>query len=151
MQEPDLINVRRLNRNLTSIENVLFSLASAVEAKDSYTEGHTRKFLNEKETRSKAEAKINPILKWDESEIWKYLEDNNIPIHPWYLKRFSNGKRIRSLGCEPCTVPIYEHESERDGRWKGTIKSAGECGIHTQSLRISAKVDTHGQAYRYLQ
>jgi putative two-component system response regulator len=38
-----LINMRRLNRNLTSIENVLFSLASAVEAKDSYTEGHTRR------------------------------------------------------------------------------------------------------------
>jgi putative two-component system response regulator len=41
-----LINMRRLNRNLTSIENVLFSLASAVEAKDSYTEGHTRRVAN---------------------------------------------------------------------------------------------------------
>jgi putative two-component system response regulator len=38
-----LINMRRLNRSLTSIENVLFSLATAVEAKDSYTEGHTKR------------------------------------------------------------------------------------------------------------
>jgi putative two-component system response regulator len=38
-----LINMRSLNRSLTSIENVLFSLATAVEAKDSYTEGHTKR------------------------------------------------------------------------------------------------------------
>jgi putative two-component system response regulator len=38
-----LVNLRRLNKDLTSIENVLFSLASAVEAKDSYTEGHTKR------------------------------------------------------------------------------------------------------------
>jgi putative two-component system response regulator len=38
-----LINVRKLNRSFTSIENVLFSLATAVEAKDSYTEGHTKR------------------------------------------------------------------------------------------------------------
>ena len=46
-----------------------------------------------------------------------------------YKKKFPNGKRIRSLGCAPCTVPIYDYESERNGRWRGTIKRAGECGI----------------------
>ncbi len=35
-----LIRTRNLNKNLTSIENVLISLANAVEAKDSYTQGH---------------------------------------------------------------------------------------------------------------
>jgi len=35
-----LLNVKMLNNNLTSIENVLFSLANVVEAKDSYTQGH---------------------------------------------------------------------------------------------------------------
>ncbi len=38
-----LLNVRRLNRNMTSIENVLFSLAGVVEAKDRYTRGHVRR------------------------------------------------------------------------------------------------------------
>jgi len=38
-----LINVKRLNDTLTSIEDVLFSLAKAVEAKDSYTQGHTER------------------------------------------------------------------------------------------------------------
>lgn len=35
-----LIRLKRLNSNLTSIENVLFSMAKTVEAKDSYTQGH---------------------------------------------------------------------------------------------------------------
>ena len=36
-----LVNNRMQNNRLTSIENVLFSLANAVEAKDPYTQGHT--------------------------------------------------------------------------------------------------------------
>ena len=35
-----LIRIRRLNKSLTSMENVLFSMAKTVEAKDSYTQGH---------------------------------------------------------------------------------------------------------------
>jgi len=35
-----LLKVNTLNRNLTSIENVLVSMANAVEAKDKYTQGH---------------------------------------------------------------------------------------------------------------
>ncbi|MBS3780085.1 MAG: diguanylate cyclase [Desulfovermiculus sp.] len=35
-----LIRVKTLNHNLTSIENVLFSFARAVESKDEYTKGH---------------------------------------------------------------------------------------------------------------
>ncbi len=41
-----LIKVRKLNSSLVSIENVLFSLANAVEAKDSYTQGHIKRVAN---------------------------------------------------------------------------------------------------------
>jgi putative two-component system response regulator len=38
-----LIGVKKLNRNLISLENALISLANAVEAKDNYTLGHTQR------------------------------------------------------------------------------------------------------------
>jgi putative two-component system response regulator len=41
-----LVGMKRLNKNLTSIENVLFAMAIAVEAKDSYTQGHTKRVAN---------------------------------------------------------------------------------------------------------
>ena len=38
-----LVRLKRLNGSLTSIENVLFSLAKTVEAKDLYTQGHVER------------------------------------------------------------------------------------------------------------
>ena len=41
-----LIKVNQLNKSLTNVENVLFSMASAVEAKDKYTQGHIERVAN---------------------------------------------------------------------------------------------------------
>jgi putative two-component system response regulator len=41
-----LIKLRKLNRKFISIENILFSLANAVEAKDIYTQGHVDRVSN---------------------------------------------------------------------------------------------------------
>ncbi|MGD8961134.1 MAG: diguanylate cyclase [Desulfobacterales bacterium] len=41
-----LINLKKLNDNLTSIEQVLFSLANTVDAKDTYTQGHVERVSN---------------------------------------------------------------------------------------------------------
>lgn len=38
-----LVRINRLNKNLTSIENVVFSLANTVEANDPYTQGHVER------------------------------------------------------------------------------------------------------------
>lgn len=69
--------------------------------------------------------KVNPILDWTELDIWRYLAINNIPVNPMYQKGY------RSLGCEPCTKLVRDTETERAGRWIGTSKCGGECGIHT--------------------
>jgi len=97
------------------------------------TEGRTRKDYKEVEERGLV--KINPILSWTEKEVLDYLKKNEIGLHPWYDKVFPDGRRIRSLGCEPCTVAIFDNQEERDGRWQGTSKCGGECGIHTQTLK----------------
>ncbi len=79
--------------------------------------------------------KINPIIDFSEKDVLDYLKDRGIPLHPWYTKEFTDGRRYRSLGCEPCTSPIYPEQKERDGRWKDSLKCGGECGIHTQQLK----------------
>jgi phosphoadenosine phosphosulfate reductase len=89
------------------------------------TEGHTRQFTEEIEVKDGL-VKINPILKWTEAEVWLYHAMNAIPPHPLYYKGY------RSLGCEPCSLPYQP--TERGGRWKGTDKECGECGIHSKSL-----------------
>lgn len=75
--------------------------------------------------------KVNPILDWTETDIWKYMALNNIMPHPWYAKGY------RSLGCEPCTHIIDDKDTERAGRWQNTSKCGGECGIHTMYERVS--------------
>lgn len=92
------------------------------------TEGRTRK--NYQEVEKKAHLiKYNPILKWTELDIWRYIAIHQIPVHPWYALGH------RSLGCGPCTELIDDEELERAGRWLGTSKCGGECGIHTKTLK----------------
>lgn len=90
------------------------------------TEGRTRSEFQEIEERDKGLIKLNPILVWHEREIWQYLALNRVLVNPLYAKGY------RSLGCEPCTK--ITAGGERAGRWVGTDKCGGECGIHTQPL-----------------
>lgn len=90
------------------------------------TEGRTREDYQEVEDKGGL-IKINPILTFTETDVWKYMATRGIEPHPWYSKDY------RSLGCAPCSNP--GGELERDGRWQDTSKCGGECGIHTQRLK----------------
>lgn len=92
------------------------------------TEGRTRTDFQEIEERDKGLIKLNPILLWHEREIWQYIAINQIPVNPLYAAGY------RSLGCAPCTK-ISTGLDERAGRWVGTSKCGGECGIHTRPLK----------------
>ncbi len=92
------------------------------------TEGRTRAEFQEIEERDRGLVKLNPILIWREREVWQYLALNGVKVNPLYAKGY------RSLGCEPCTK-ITAGPDERAGRWMGTSKCGGECGIHTRPLR----------------
>jgi len=60
-------------------------------------------------SKDKEHTRIHPILHWTELDVWKYIKEGNLPYNPMYLAK--EGKRYRSLGCEPCTFPI---ESDAD-------------------------------------
>lgn len=92
------------------------------------TEGRTRTDYEEIEERDRGLIKLNPILIWKEREVWQYLALNSVMVNPLYAQGY------RSLGCAPCTR-ITNEEDERAGRWIGTSKCGGECGIHTRPLK----------------
>jgi len=91
------------------------------------TEGRTRTDFKEVEERDAGLIKLNPILIWKEREVWQYLALYGVKVNPLYSEGY------RSLGCAPCTK-ITNDDNERAGRWIGTSKCGGECGIHTRSL-----------------
>ncbi len=48
--------------------------------------------------------RVHPVLHWRELDIWEYVKKEGIPVNPMYFAE--NGRRYRSLGCEPCTTSI---------------------------------------------
>ena len=94
------------------------------------TEGRTRTDFRELEQRDAELRKLNPILLFHEREVWQYLAVRKLPVNPLYERGF------RSLGCAPCTS-LVAGPDERAGRWLGTGKCGGECGIHTRPLGVA--------------
>ena len=66
--------------------------------------------------------KVNPLLNWTKSDVWRLILDNDIPYNPLHDQGYP------SIGCRPCTAPAGEGGDERQGRWAGTTKK--ECGLH---------------------
>lgn len=48
--------------------------------------------------------RVHPMLHWTELDIWAYIQREQIPIVNLYYAR--DGKRFRSIGCEPCCLPV---------------------------------------------
>jgi phosphoadenosine phosphosulfate reductase len=79
------------------------------------------------ELRENGLIKINPLLNWSRKQLWSYIHEFNLPIHPLYTKGYL------SVGCAPCTRAVKPGEGERAGRWADNEKE--ECGLHTVLLK----------------
>lgn len=66
--------------------------------------------------------KIHPLLNWTKKEVWAYIDQYQLPVHPLLAWGYL------SVGCAPCTRPVHAGENERSGRWAGLDKV--ECGLH---------------------
>jgi sulfate adenylyltransferase subunit 2 len=55
-------------------------------------------------TEDKTHTRVHPILHWRELDVWEYVRQEKLPVNPMYFAK--DGKRYRSLGCEPCTFTI---------------------------------------------
>ncbi|MBI4302327.1 MAG: sulfate adenylyltransferase subunit CysD [Chloroflexi bacterium] len=74
--------------------------------------------------------RVHPILHWRELDIWQYVRQENIPVNQMYFAK--DGKRYRSLGCEPCTFPI-----------ESTSKTIDEI---VEELEVSKTAERSGRA-----
>lgn len=70
--------------------------------------------------------KINPLLNWEEEQVWDYIRKKNIPYNTLHDKGFA------SIGCQPCTRAIEPGEDVRAGRWWWENPDMKECGLHVK-------------------
>ena len=56
--------------------------------------------------------RVHPLLQWTELDIWKYIKQKNIPVNSLYFSK--SGRRFRSLGCIPCTIPVNSKATNLD-------------------------------------
>jgi len=69
--------------------------------------------------------KINPLISWTKSDVWKYIHENSVPYNPLLDLGYE------SIGCEPCTSI---GEDRKNSRWAGKDKI--ECGLHVQDHEV---------------
>ena len=71
--------------------------------------------------------KVNPLCNWMEEQVWDFIKKNNIPYNQLYKRGY------KSIGCAPCTRPVENGGSIRDGRWWWENPATKECGLHVKS------------------
>ncbi len=70
--------------------------------------------------------KVNPLINWNEEQVWDYIKQNNIPYNRLHDQGFP------SIGCQPCTRAVQPGEDVRAGRWWWEEVHHKECGLHVK-------------------
>jgi thioredoxin-dependent adenylylsulfate APS reductase len=68
--------------------------------------------------------KLAPLVDWTHDDVWDYIRENDLPVHPLYAKG------VTSIGCAPCTRAVAEGADPRSGRWWWETDAPKECGMH---------------------
>ena len=92
---------------------------SGVRAEQTHHRG-TMKFIDNFRER----ISLRPLLGWSNKDIFYYMQENNLPQHPLFMKGYS------SVGDWHSSGPETEETQGRNTRFRG-IKQ--ECGLHTDS------------------
>jgi phosphoadenosine phosphosulfate reductase len=81
-----------------------------------------RQAMNVLHQPAKGPLQIHPLLNWTKADVQAYRQAHDLPVHPLYARGYV------SVGCAPCTRPVFLGEDERAGRWAESDKK--ECGLH---------------------
>ena len=67
--------------------------------------------------------RIYPILDWNNRDIYRYMQDNDLPQHPLFAQGYT------TVGDAHSSRPLSDSDdNERDTRFRGKKQ---ECGLHT--------------------
>lgn len=69
--------------------------------------------------------KVSPLFKWERSDIWEYVQKNDVPYNELHEQGFP------TVGCTHCTQSVPGSklgDYSRAGRWADSQKT--ECGLH---------------------
>ena len=109
-------------RKIKPLEEVLsgaVAWVSGLRRAQSPTRANTD-FIN-KDERFKS-VKVCPLIYWTEDEVWDYIKSNDLPYNELHDQHYP------SIGCIPCTAPVFDSNDSRAGRWSNFEKT--ECGLH---------------------
>lgn len=69
---------------------------------------------------------LNPIIDWDDAEVWEFIREYNVP----YCKLYDEGfKRLGCIGCPLGNVRSQEREFARWPKYKNLYILAMQKGI----------------------
>jgi len=57
--------------------------------------------------------RIHPLLHFTEIDVWRYIGREGIPVNPLYFSQ--GGTRFRSIGCQPCCIPVTSTAASVEG------------------------------------
>jgi len=86
--------------------------------------------------------RIHPLLDWTELDIWEYIKRENISVVSLYFNN-GYGKRYRSLGCWPCTLPVESTANSVD-EIIAELKTGKFANVAERSGRAQDKEDGGG-------
>ena len=87
--------------------------------------------------RSDHHLRVHPLLHWTELHVWQYVKRENMPVVSLYFAR--DGKRYRSIGCEPCCAPVPSSAKNL----KSIIRELEKSRIAERSGRAQDKEDPY--------
>ncbi len=75
--------------------------------------------------------KIHPIIEWTDRDVYRYLQQHDLPYHPLWNEGYV------SIGDWHSTKPLGEGMTEEETRFNGTKR---ECGLHELSGNIDFQI-----------
>ncbi len=71
---------------------------------DLYRSGHAKAVPGRGACPAGGHVRVHPMLHWSELDVWRYVQREGIPATQLYFAR--DGRRYRSIGCQPCCQPV---------------------------------------------